>query len=208
MTIQYQYDASMDPTPVLQRILTKPTASDLLALQCILLSWEEKAAAPSEREGITSTLALLEDFFNFLVGLESKLEAQAFAELASKMDMGAVGVVVVDNVRGAGEKLLERALMGGLSETLMVLASRQYIKAFNRDLEAFFLQVAWQLRAHFWRLSATRCPQMSASERAGLIDSLLTPILEKQTPGGAKPVVLGFLFQVLLLCSLGGRLPA
>ncbi len=197
----------MDPKPILQRILTKPTTNDLLALQCILLFWEEKAGAPLERERITSALSLLEDFHGYLVGLESKLEAHAFAEPASKMDMGAVGVVIAGNIRGAGDKLLERLLMGGLSETLMVLASRQYIKAFNRDLEAFFLQVAWQLRAHFWRFSAAKRPQLPPSERTALIDALFAPIFDKQASSGAKPVVLGCLFQVLLLGSLSGILP-
>jgi hypothetical protein len=198
----------VDPNPILQRILTNPTTNDLLALQCILLFWEEKTDAPLERERITSALSLLEDFHGYLVGLESKLEAHAFAELASKMDMGAVGVVIAGNIRGAGDKLLERVLMGGLSETLMVLASRQYIKAFNRDLEAFLLQVAWQLRTHFWRFSAARCPQLPPSERTALIDSLFAPIFDKQASSGAKPVVLGCLFQVLLLGSLSGMLPA
>lgn len=84
------------------------------------------------REQAATALALLGDFYAYLVGLESKLEAHAFAELASKMDMGAVGGVVVENMLSAGEKLLERILVGGFSEALMVLASRQYVKAFKR----------------------------------------------------------------------------
>jgi hypothetical protein len=98
-------------------------------------------------------------------------------------------------------------LMGGLGETLMVLASRQYIKAFNRDLEAFFLQVAWQLRAHLWRFSAAGRPELASEDRAALIDALLNPILDKKTPSGSKPIVLGCLFQVLLLGSLGAFFP-
>lgn len=198
----------MDPKPILQRILTKPATNDLLALQGILLFWEEKADAPLERERITSVLALLEDFYSYLVGLESKLEAHAFAELASKMDLGAVGVVIAGNIRDAGDRVMERVLMGGVSETLMLLSSRQYIKAFNRDLEAFFLQIAWQLRAHFWRFSAARCPRMVPSERAALIDTLFAPVFDPHASSEAKPVVLGCLFQVLLLGSMGGMLPA
>lgn len=197
----------MDPKPILQRILTKPATSDLLALQGILLFWEEKADAPSERARFTYVLALLQDFYSYLVGLESKVEAHAFAELAAKMDMGAFGVVVAGNIRGAGEKVLERVLMGGLSETLMVLASRQYIKAFNRDLEAFFLQVAWQLRAHYWRFSAARCPNLPPAEREALLDSLFGPIFDPHASSEAKPVVLGCLFQVLLLGSMSGLRP-
>jgi hypothetical protein len=197
----------VDPKSILQRILTKPGACDLLAMQSVLLAWEEKTGAPVEGERIAAALTLLEDFYVYLVGLESKLEAHTFAELASKMDMGAVGVVIAGSIRSAGDQLLERVLMGGLSETLMVLASRQYIKAFDRDLEAFFLQVAWQLRAHLWRFSAARRPELTPEDRATLIDALLASILDTKTPSGAKPIVLGCLFQVLLLGLLSTLLP-
>jgi len=196
----------MEPLTLLRRVLTKPTPSDLLSLQTIVLSCEEKAASPLKHEQAETALALLGDFYAYLVGLESKLEAHAFAELASKMDMGAVGGVVVENMLSAGEKLLERILVGGFSEALMVLASRQYVKAFNRDLDAFYRQVAWQLRAHLWRLSAARRPGLAASERAHLIDSLFTPILDKEVRCEATPVVLGCLFQALLIGCLSALL--
>lgn len=197
----------MDLAPILQSILTKPAPADLLSLQSALLSWEEKADSPLARERTTAALSLLGDFYNFLVGLESKLEAHAFAELASKMDVGAVAGVVAENVLGAGKKLLERVLVGGFSEALTVLASRQYVKAYNRELEAFFQQVAWQLRAHLWRFSAARRPEMAPAERAALIDSLFAPIFKRETPGSTKPIVLGCLFQVLLLGAVTAMLP-
>ncbi|MBZ5497999.1 MAG: hypothetical protein LAP85_16475 [Acidobacteriia bacterium] len=208
MTNQRQYDAPVDPVPLLQHILKKPSTGDLLSLQSILLSWEEKADSPPARERAATALALLGDFYGYLVGLETKLEAHAYAELASKMDVGAVGGVVAENVLGAGEKLLERVLIGGFSEALTVLASRQYVKAFNRELEAFYQQVAWQLRVHLWHFSAARRPELSPQERAAMIDSLFAPILDKKLPGEAKSVVLGCLFQVLLLGSLTSMLPA
>lgn len=197
----------MDPAPILQCILTKPTPADLLSLQSVLLSWEEKADSPLARERVTTALSLLGDFYSYLTGLESKLEAHHFAELASKMDMGAVAGVVAKNVLGAGKKLLERVLVGGFSEALTVLASRQYIKAYNRELEAFFQQVAWQLRAHLWRFSATRRPEMAPAERAALIDSLFAPVFKEETPGSARSIVLGCLFQVLLLGAVTAMLP-
>ena len=208
MTNHWKYDAPMDATTLLQRILKKPSAGDLLSLQSILLAKEEKADSPLARDQSAAALALLEDFYCYLVGLESKLEAHRFAELASKMDMGAVGGVVAENMLGAGEKLLERVLIGGFSEALTVLASRQYIKAFNRELEAFYQQVAWRLRTHLWRFSAARRSELSPSERAALIGALFAPILDNKTPGEAKAIVLGYLFQVLLLGSLSSILPA
>jgi hypothetical protein len=198
----WKYHADMDPILLLQRILTKPSARDLLSMQSVLLSWEGATDAPLAPGQVATALSVLGDFYCYLVGLESKLEAHAFAELASKMDMGAVGGVVAENMLGAGEKLLERVLIGGMSEVLMVLASRQYVKAFTRELEAFYQQVTWQLRAHFWRLSAARRPGLARSEREALIDSLFAPVLTDRAPGNAKPLVLGCLFQLLLLGSL------
>jgi hypothetical protein len=203
----WKYHAGMDPILLLQRILAKPCTRDLLSMQSILLSWEGTKDAPLAAEQVATALSVLGDFYCYLVGLESKLEAHAFAELASKMDMGAVGGVVAENMLGAGEKLLERILIGGMSEALMVLASRQYVKAFTRELEAFYQQVTWQLRAHFWRFSAARRPGLAPSERAALIDSLFAPVLNDRAPGNAKPLVLGCLFQLLLLGSLSPILP-
>jgi hypothetical protein len=191
-----------EPDPELQRILTKPSARDLLSMQSVLLSWEGAADAPLTPEQLETALCVLGDFYCYITGLESKLEAHAFAELASKMDMGAVGGVVAENMLGAGEKLLERVLIGGLSEALMVLASRQYVKAFTRELEAFYQQVIWQLRTHFWRFSAARRPELDPSERVVLIDSLFAPMLDAKAPGNAKALALGCLFQLLLLGSL------
>jgi hypothetical protein len=118
------------------------------------------------------------------------------------MDMCAVGGVVAENLIHSGERLLERVLVGGLSEALMVLASRQYVKAFNKDLDAFCRQVEWQLRAHLWRFSAARRPQMPAPERALLVEALFTPLRKQDSLTAARPVVFGWLFQILLLCSV------
>ena len=176
-------------------------------MQSILLAWEGRTDAPLAPAQVATALSVLGDFYCYLVGLESKLEAHAFAELASKMDMGAVGGVVAENMLGAGEKLLERVLVGGLSEALMVLASRQYVKAFTRELTAFYQQVTWQLRAHFWRLSAARRPGLAPSERTVLIDALFAPVLHDKAPSNATPLVLACLFQLLLLGSLSPIVP-
>ncbi len=196
----------MDTSQLLERIMKKPSAADLLKLQSVLLTTEEGADSPRSREQAGAALALLGEFYAYLVTVESKLDAHDYAEIASRMDMGAVGGVVAENVLGSGEKLLERVLVGGISEALTVLASRQYVKAFNRELDAFYQQVAWQLRAHLWRISAARRPDLSAADRAVQIESLFAPLDRKDTPGAAKPVLLGRLFQILLLLHLGPML--
>lgn len=197
----------MDPVPLLQRIMAKPSASDLLSMQSVLLAWEERADSGAARARITAALELLESFHSYLVCLESKLEAHAFAELASKMDMGAVGVVIAQNIRGAGDQLMEKVLMGSLGEALMVMASRQYVKAFHRDLESFCRQITWQLRAHLWRFSAARRPDIPPQDRASMIEALFSPIVASEASNAAKPLFLGLLFQILLLASVSELLP-
>jgi hypothetical protein len=189
----------VDPLPLLQRILSNPAASDLVIMQNALLSWEERADTVQKRDQAAAALHLLGDFHHYLIGLEAKLEAHDYAKIASRMDMGAVGGVVAENMLGAGPKLLERVLVGGFSEILMVLASRQYVKAFDRELEAFYKQVAWQLREHIWHFSAARRPGLAPSQRESLMEALFSPMLDPETSGEAKSIALGCLFQVLLL---------
>jgi hypothetical protein len=188
----------MDTVMLLRRVLAGPAVGNLLDLQAALLSAEKGAA--QEQQRISSALAVLDDFYEYMVELQGKLEAHAFAELASKLDIGAVGGVVLENIFDAGKHLMQRLLIGGLSETLMILASRQYVKAYNRDLDAMHRQAAWRLRRHLWRLSAANRPELADETRTALVDALLAPALDEDNPGELRAILLGRLFQVLLLC--------
>jgi hypothetical protein len=190
----------METVELLRRVLARPAAGNLLDLQAALLSAENGAAQEQQRVKISSALAVLDDFYEYMVELQGKLEAHAFAELASKLDIGAVGGVVLENIFDAGKHLMQRLLIGGLSETLMVLASRQYVKAYNRDLDAMHRQSAWRLRRHLWRLSAVNRPELADESRTALVDALLAPALEEDNPGELRAILLGRLFQILLLC--------
>lgn len=189
----------MDIFSALWPVLAHPTPADLLALQSALLALEETTDSPRVRASAGAALAVLGDFFGYLVGLDSKMEAHELAEVASRLDMGAVGGVALENLMESGEQFLERILLGGLSEVLMVLASRQYVQAFNHEVDALHRQTAWQIRAHLWRFSAARRPEMSRRQRAALVDELLAPVFEAQTSSEVKAALLGRLFQVILL---------
>jgi hypothetical protein len=190
----------MDTLMLLRRVLAVPAAGNLLDLQAALLSAEKGAAQEQQRVRISSALAVLDDFYEYMVELQGKLEAHAFAELASKLDIGAVGGVVLENIFDAGKHLIQRLLIGGLSETLMVMASRQYVKAYNRDLDAMHRQSAWRVRSHLWRLSAANRPELADESRTALVDALLAPVLEEDNSSELRAILLGRLFQVLLLC--------
>lgn len=188
---------------LLGRLLTEPAPDDLLALQTPLLSAESD---PARADAARRALDVTREFHAYLTELEAKSSAREYSELASMLDIGAVGGVALENLTEAGEALLKRILMGGLSETLMVLASRQYVKAWSREMRPIHMRAVWFLREELWRLSLTGRPDMSAEERAALVDTLLAPVLDDDTADETHVALLGRLFQVLLVINLAGAL--
>jgi hypothetical protein len=188
---------------LLGRLLTEPTPNDLLALQTRMLAAE---ADPARTEAARRALEVAREFHAYLSELEAKASAREYSELASKLDIGAVGAVTLENLTEAGEALLERMLLGGLSETLMVLASRQYVKAWSREMRPIHMQAVWFLRGELWQLSVTGRPDMLTEERAALVDELLAPALDEDVADEVHVALLGRLFQVLLVIHLAGAL--
>lgn len=188
---------------LLGRLLTEPAPDDLLALQTRLLS---ARSDPARADAARRALDVAREFHAYLTELEAKSSAREYSELASMLDIGAVGGVALENLTEAGEALLKRILMGGLSETLMVLASRQYVKAWSREMRPIHMRAVWFLREELWRLSLTGRPDMSVEERAALVDALLAPVLDDDTADEMHVALLGRLFQVLLVINLAGAL--
>ena len=188
---------------LLARILTVPMPADLLALQTVLLVAE---ADPERRYFARHTLNVVGEFYSYLSEIEAKVSAREFSELASLLDIGAVGAVALENLTEAGEALQQRILLGGLSEILMVLASRQYVKAWKRELRPVYMRAVWYLRDELWRLSTTGRPDMPIEDRAALVDSLLAPALDDNEADEIRIGLLGRLFQVLLVINLAQAL--
>jgi hypothetical protein len=181
---------------LLERLLTEPRAADLLALQTRLLVAE---AEPGRGEAARRALAVAREFHEYLTELEAKTSAREYSELASMLDIGAVGSVALENLTAAGEMLLQRMLVGGLSEVLMVLASRQYVKAWQQEVFPLHMRAVWFLRGELWRLSVTGQPDMSPEARAQLVDRILAPALKNGAADEVRVALVGRLFQILLL---------
>jgi len=183
---------------ILRQVLQEPTPEALWELQGAL---RVRAAGASEGEAraLRHALEAAGEFYFYLSELQSKTTAREFSELASLLDIGAVGLVALENLVAEGEGLWEKVLLGGLGESLMVLASRQYIKAWAQETELVHRQAAWYLSGALWRLSVECQPDLAAERRQALIQALLAPSLEAGTPVPAKIALLGRLFQVLLL---------
>jgi hypothetical protein len=182
---------------VLQSILNQPTPESLVALQGVLLT--------SDREGggVDRALEIAGYFHAYLSELQSKINAKDYSELASRLDMGAVGTVALENMVAAEkEQFWERLLLGGLGEGLMVAASRQYIRAWEVETGLVHSRAAWTLTEALWRTSVEMQPDLPAERRWQAIQSLLAPAYDPGVPAPDKATLLGRVFQILLLTHL------
>jgi hypothetical protein len=183
----------MDLLSLIRQIATAPSPAVLWELYGQLLA---AGADPA-------LLDTVETFHHYLCDLQSKATARQYAELASMLDIGAVGGVAIENLVGGGkDHLFQRFLLGTVSESLMVAASRQYVKGWQSELHSTHCQAAWFLAGELWRLSNEMQPGLPAGKRWESIRGLLDPARDVQTPNGAKAVLLGWLFQIILLSRL------
>lgn len=181
----------------LMTAVTQPTPHALWQLRSDLLAGGAAPDAPA--------LVVLSHAFAFFTELSARMTAQGFTELASMLDIGAVGTVALQNlVDGdtAKGEFWQRLLLGALSEGLMVLASRQYIKGAKAEVEALFQNHAWILADLLWRFSQARQPALPNTGRAQTIDRLFAPIWAEPTEPMAKAALIGRLYQMMLLANL------
>ncbi len=180
----------------LTTILTNPSPDALWQLQGDLLSEGYASDAP--------VMAILDAFHHFLNELLASATAREYSHFASILDIGAVGGVAVQNLLESRDSdgWWQRLLLGGLSESLMILAARQYVNAWENEMTADFNNAAWFLYRHYWQLSAEMQPDMVLDERRRLVDDLLSPVHNADINGTAKAALLGRLFQILLMANL------
>lgn len=184
-------------------ILTGPTPEALLTLQGALLALED------HDELVQPALELAGHFYRYLCELQSKITARDYSELASRLDIGAVGAVALENlISGDGEGLWKRLLLGGIGEGLMVAASRQYIRAWQVEASLVHSEATWYLNEALWRVSRWMQPDLSVKERGQAIQNLLEPARDPDTPASVKALLIARIFQVLLLIHLHHLLSA
>lgn len=177
-------------------VFTHPSCQTLCALQADLL---QAGYAPD-----TPALTVLDQFFTFLNELSASMSAREFSHLATMFDIGAVGGVALQNLLETDDigSLWSRLLAGSLSEGLMVLASRQYVKSAEAGIVSVYRQAGWYIYRELWQLSSRLQPDQDAALRRQLLDQLLAPIHDDDVPGPVKAALLGRLFQLLLLAHL------
>ncbi len=187
----------LDLNNAIQSILSQPTLEALIGLQGALLVVGEEGEVRERALEVTG------QFFHYLSDLKSKLTSRNYSELASLLDVGAVGAVALGSaISGEAESLWKRLFVGGLAEGLMVAASRQYVKGWVVETGLVHSQAAWYLAGALWRVSSEMQPDLPPAQRWEAIQALLTPARDPDVPAPEKAVLLGRIFQILLVTYL------
>jgi hypothetical protein len=186
----------------IQPILKQPTPEALVALQGALL------ASGRSGDALSDALEFAGHFYRYLCELRGKISAKDYSELASRLDIGAVGAVALENlIASEVTEFWKRLLLGGLGETLMVAASRQYIKAWQVETDVEHACATWCLADSLWRVSAKMQPSLPDEQRWQAIQALLAPARDPRVSGSEKALLLGRVFQLLLLTYLARLFP-
>lgn len=183
----------------LKDVLTAPEVKGLWALRAELL----EAGLPES----SRVWPVVDEFQKFLDDLATGSTSREYSELASMLDVSAVGGVVLENVieKEGAEELGLRLLAGLLSEGLMIAATRQHVKAWGTELDAVYRRSAWFLYGELWQWARELKPDLPAAERRRLLDRLLAPVHSEESSGLSKATLIGLLFQVLLLSYLSAE---
>lgn len=186
----------------LARVLTSPSTEELWQLRADLLE--------AGVDGEADVWGVLDEFHGFLDRLATSTSSRNFSELASKMDVSAISGVLLEQLleKHDARELAVRVLSGILSEGLMVLATRQHVRAWQGELAAVFRGAAWYLYGAMWRWAEGLRPELESGERRRLLDRLFVPLLDRHSPEAVQAALVGRLFQVLLLSHVAAAIRA
>jgi hypothetical protein len=183
-------------------ILSLPTPEALVALQGALL------VSGRQGEAADRALEVAGHFYAYLSELQSKISSRNYSEMASRLDIGAVGAVALENILSSeGEDFWQRLALGAVAEGLMVAASRQYVKGWEVETRLVHNHAAWYLTEALWKASAETQPDLEPEQRWQAIQALLAPAYDPEVPAPDKAVLLGRTYQMLLITYLARLLP-
>ena len=150
--------------PSLMGVLARPSPDSLWQLRADLLE--------SGMDDDSQPLAVLDAFYHFLNELVASSTAREYSHFASILDMVAVAGVAIQNLMDEedSEEWWRRFVVGAISEGMMVLAARQYVRAWEQEMRANYNAAAWYLAREYWSLSANLQPELSPGRRRQLVD--------------------------------------
>jgi len=176
----------------LKETLGCPTTEGLWRLRAELL----EAGVPCS----SRVWALIGEYQRFMEQVRTGTTSRHYSDLASKLDIGSISGVILERfLEPQSARQLSFSLISGiLSEGLMVLATRQHVRAWEESLGSVCTGAAWFLYEELWRWTQDKKPDLPAAERRRLLDLLFRPICSAVSGGLSRAVVIGTLFQLLL----------
>jgi len=141
------------------------------------------------------------EYQHFLDQLSCCTSSRHHSDLASRLDIGSISGVIFERLLEpqSGRELALSLLTGALSEGLMAAATRKHVRAWEEGIIAFVRSTAWFLYGEVWRWTREMKPDLPADERRRQVDHLFEPIHDPHLDCMCKAVLLGFLFQLLLV---------
>ncbi len=174
---------------LLTNVLLNPTPEAVWQLQADLLAAGHSLQADE--------FALLDAFYHYLTAMQANLTSQGYTQLASYLSIGAAGMAVLEGGMAANLSLLQI-----MREGLTVLSSRQYIKGSTAEIERTIRDSSWFLYRAFWQLSSNTQASLSRDRRRQQLDDLFAPLQDGQTETAVKGILVGRLFQAILIMTL------
>lgn len=186
----------MDHQTVLNEILSKPDPESLWELKCMLLESDLANSHP--------LLVIIDHFFEFMNDLVAGSTAREYSHVASLLDIGAVAGVALENLVGGegSNELWKRFALGAASEAMMVLAARQYVKAWEEETDAIYNSAVWFLKQAYWNLSQELQPELPSRYRTKFTNELVNSLKSDQIRGIVKAGLIIRLFQILLITRI------
>jgi len=184
----------------LSTTLTHPTPENLWNLRAEIL----EAGVPAA----SRIWAVIGHYQLFLEQVRTSTASRHYSELASKLDIGSISGVLLERFLEpeSARELTFSLISGILSEGLMVAATRQHVKAWEESMGSVCAGAAWFLYEELWRWAQEKKPELPAAERRRLLDLLFMPVCSRESGGLSKPVLLGALFQLLLVSGAAEEL--
>lgn len=184
--------------------------SDLFAIDAFLRG-NPRASSDKVRRALDRALELAATTHDFASELKGFQSQKRHSEKASMFDLGAVGVLAVENVLTADKPSLARIVMSALSEGLMFLASRQYVGGSTEVLRGVYQRNAASMYRELWTLATDYRKGLTAKEVRGIqegIDAFFRQVEADGVPVESRIAVLRQFYALLLMLRVSELLHA
>lgn len=184
--------------------------SELFALDAYLRA-NSKASSEKVRHGLDQALDLAATTHAFTSELRGFQSQKEHSEKASMFDLGAVGILAVENILTAEKPSLARVMMSALSEGLMFLASRQYVGGSDEVLRSVYHQYAASMYRELWILATDYRKTLNINavrELQQIIDAFFRKLEGEDVPAQARIAVLRQFYALLLTLRVSELLDA